>query len=105
MGFRFRRRIKLLPGLWFNLSKTGVSTSVGTKGLKVNFKDGKTRTTISAPGTGLSYSTTSTTKPPITMASTRSVLDGSNPPRPTVRPMIWIALTVAVCVTIYMLKM
>ena len=38
MGFRFRRRIKLRPGLWFNLSKTGISTSVGTKGLTVNFK-------------------------------------------------------------------
>ena len=54
-GFRFRKRIRLLPGVWLNLSKHGVSTSVGTKGLTVNLKGDKTRTTVSAPGTGLSY--------------------------------------------------
>lgn len=54
-GFRFRKRIKLLPGVWLNLSKHGVSTSVGTKGLTVNLKGDKMRTTVSAPGTGLSY--------------------------------------------------
>lgn len=57
-GFRFRQRIKLLPGVWLNLSKSGVSTSVGTKGLTVNLKGDKTRTTVSAPGTGLSYTRT-----------------------------------------------
>ena len=56
-GFKFRKRVKLLPGVWLNLSKTGVSTSVGTKGLTVNLKGNKARTTVSAPGTGLSYST------------------------------------------------
>jgi hypothetical protein len=30
MGLRFCHRIELLPGLWFNLSKTGIGTSVGT---------------------------------------------------------------------------
>ena len=56
MGFRFRKRIKLFPGLWFNLSKSGVSTSIGGKGLTVNLKDGKVKTTASLPGTGMSYS-------------------------------------------------
>lgn len=41
MGFRFRKRIKIIPGVWLNLSKGGVSTSVGIKGLTVNLKDGK----------------------------------------------------------------
>lgn len=54
-GFRFRKRIKLLPGVWLNLGKQGVSTSVGTKGLTVNLKGDAIRTTASAPGTGLSY--------------------------------------------------
>jgi hypothetical protein len=63
MGFRFRRRIKIFPGVWFNLSKSGVSTSIGGKGLTVNLKDGKTKTTAGIPGTGLSYSETSTGSP------------------------------------------
>jgi L,D-peptidoglycan transpeptidase YkuD (ErfK/YbiS/YcfS/YnhG family) len=64
MGFRFRKRIKILPGFWFNMSKSGISTSIGGKGLTVNLKDGKTRTTASIPGTGLSYRTTSISTPP-----------------------------------------
>jgi len=60
MGFRFRRRIKIIPGFWFNVSKSGISTSIGGKGLTVNLKNGKTRTTASIPGTGLSYRTTTT---------------------------------------------
>jgi hypothetical protein len=31
MSFLFRKRIKILPGVWFNLSKGGVSTSFGGK--------------------------------------------------------------------------
>ena len=58
MGFRFRKRIKIAPGAWLNLSKSGVSTSIGGKGLTVNLKDGKTTTTASLPGTGLSYRST-----------------------------------------------
>ncbi len=64
MGFLFRKRIKILPGLWLNLSKRGVSTSIGGKGLTVNIKESKVRTTASIPGTGLSYRTTSTSTPP-----------------------------------------
>jgi hypothetical protein len=58
MGLRFRKRIKLFPGLWLNVSKSGVSTSIGGKGLTVNLKGGKVKTTASIPGTGLSYSQT-----------------------------------------------
>jgi hypothetical protein len=29
MAFRFRKRIKLLPGVWLNLGKNGISTSEG----------------------------------------------------------------------------
>jgi hypothetical protein len=63
MTFRFRKRIKILPGFWFNMSKGGISTSIGGKGLTVNIKDDKVRTTASIPGTGLSYRTTSTSTP------------------------------------------
>lgn len=57
MGFRFSRRIKLLPGVSLNLSKSGISTSFGVKGFRVNIGPRGTRTTVSIPGTGLSYST------------------------------------------------
>ena len=35
------------------MSKSGVSTSIGGKGLTLNIKDGKTTTTASLPGTFL----------------------------------------------------
>mgnify|MGYP000163737350 CR=1 FL=1 len=55
MGFRFQKRIKILPGVSINLSKSGVSTSVGPPGAKVTFGNGKTRTTVGLPGTGISH--------------------------------------------------
>ncbi len=63
MSLRFRKRIKIFPGVWFNLSKSGISTSIGGKGLTVNLKDGKTKTTVGIPGSGLSYSETSSGNP------------------------------------------
>jgi hypothetical protein len=55
MALRFRKRIKILPGVHVNLSKNGVSTSLGPRGATVNIKPGrKSKTTIGAPGTGLS---------------------------------------------------
>lgn len=62
MGFRYRKRVKLFPGVWFNLSKGGVSTSVGGKSLTVNLKSSKVKTTASIPGTGISYSETADTQ-------------------------------------------
>ncbi|MBN8749504.1 MAG: DUF4236 domain-containing protein [Variovorax sp.] len=56
MGFRFRKRIKLMPGVHLNLSKSGVSTSVGRNGATVNLRPGKIRGTVGIPGSGLSYS-------------------------------------------------
>lgn len=55
MGFRFQKRIKLLPGVSINLSKSGISTSVGVQGARVTVGHGKTRTTVGLPGTGISH--------------------------------------------------
>jgi len=60
MGFRFQKRIKLLPGVTVNLSKSGVSTSLGVTGARVTYGHGKKRTTVGLPGSGVSH--TSTTK-------------------------------------------
>jgi hypothetical protein len=58
MGFRFSRRIKIIPGVTLNVSKSGVSTSIGVKGAHVTLGHGKTRTTVGLPGTGVSYTET-----------------------------------------------
>jgi hypothetical protein len=55
MGFRFRRRISIGPGFRLNLSKSGVSASVGRRGAWFTIGHGKTRETVGLPGTGLSY--------------------------------------------------
>jgi hypothetical protein len=55
MGWRFRKSIKILPGVRWNLGKKGSSVSVGRRGMSVNFSKRGTRTTVGIPGTGLSY--------------------------------------------------
>ena len=57
MTFRYRRSLRLAPGLRVNLNKRGASLSVGRRGLTENINRDGARTTVSAPGTGLSYST------------------------------------------------
>lgn len=55
MGFRFQKRISILPGVRINLSKSGASASLGPRGADVNIgRDGVT-TNAGIPGTGLSY--------------------------------------------------
>lgn len=56
MGIRFRRSIKVAPGVKLNLGKKSVGMTVGVKGahVSVNSKGRKTKT-VGIPGTGLSY--------------------------------------------------
>jgi hypothetical protein len=56
MGFRFRKTIKLFPGLKLNFSKSGVSTSIGGSGATINISKRGTRGTVGIPGTGVTYS-------------------------------------------------
>ena len=60
--FRFRKTFSVLPGVKINLSKTGVSTSVGGKGATLNVGHGKKNVTLGIPGTGLSYRTPASTQ-------------------------------------------
>ncbi len=57
MGFRYRRSIRLAPGLKINLSKSGPSLSVGRRGATMNFGPRGTKLTVGIPGTGMSYQT------------------------------------------------
>ncbi len=60
MGIRFRRSFKIAPGVRINLSKSGVSTSLGRRGMTVNLRGRKVTTTVGIPGSGLSYRSSST---------------------------------------------
>lgn len=59
MGFRFRRSVKIIPGVKLNFSKRGVSTTLGVKGARYTMGSGGRRTaSVGIPGTGISYVTT-----------------------------------------------
>ena len=53
MGWRYRKRIKILPGIHINISKSGISTNVGVKGASVTFGPKGTYVNAGLPGTGL----------------------------------------------------
>jgi hypothetical protein len=53
--FRFRRSFRLAPGIRLNIGRGGVSTSIGERGAHVTVGHGRTRATVTVPGSGLSY--------------------------------------------------
>jgi Protein of unknown function (DUF4236) len=57
MSWRFRKRLRIIPGVWINLSKKGGSLSVGGHGLTANISKKGVRETVGLPGTGISYQT------------------------------------------------
>ena len=64
MGWNFRKSVSIGP-FRVTASQSGLSYSVGGKGLRVTRQaDGRTRTTVSLPGTGISYSETAPAKAP-----------------------------------------
>ena len=65
MGIRFRRSVKILPGVRLNLNKNSTSVTFGGKGAKYTVSStGRKTASIGIPGTGVSYvtSTGGTTK-------------------------------------------
>jgi hypothetical protein len=57
MSLRFRRRIRILPGVHLNISKSGISTSVGVRGASVTLGKRGTYLNAGIPGTGISSRT------------------------------------------------
>jgi hypothetical protein len=57
--FRFRRSIKILPGVRWNFGKRSSSVSFGGRGFHYTIGSTGRRTTIGIPGTGLSYTSLS----------------------------------------------
>lgn len=80
MGIRFRKSIKVAPGVKINLNKNSVSTTIGPKGAHytVNSNGNKTAT-VGIPGTGVSYSTTSKSKSAKGKKGSSNVSQNTNP--------------------------
>ncbi len=54
MPIRFRRTLNILPGVRMNLSRHGISTTVGPRGMHLTFNRYGVRQDLGLPGTGLS---------------------------------------------------
>jgi Protein of unknown function (DUF4236) len=93
MGFRFRRSIKILPGIRLNFGKRGISTSIGVRGAHVTIGKSGTRTTVGLPGSGISY--THLDKPHregLVASAPDPAPDPGTPPGKAWRGWLWIAL-------------
>ncbi len=56
MPVRFRRTFKIFPGVKINVSRGGISTTIGPRGFHLTFNKHGVRQSIGLPGTGLSES-------------------------------------------------
>lgn len=96
MGFRFRRSIKILPGIRLYIGRRGVSTSLGVRGAHITVGHGQVRETVELPGTGLSYTHVSKTD----QGETSHVAPSAPPPTvatpSAARGWLWIAVIVFV---------
>jgi hypothetical protein len=99
MGFRFRRSVKILPGVRLNVGKRGVSTSIGVRGAHVTFGKSGTRTTVGLPGSGLSYTHLEKAHRSVGFDPVQPPPEKPPPPAGDAgRDLVWLALTVAVVV-------
>jgi len=55
MPFRFRRSVRIAPGVRLNIGKRGASFSVGGRGSSMTFGSRGVYSNVGIPGTGLSY--------------------------------------------------
>ena len=64
MGIRFRKSVKVAPGVRLNIGKKSASVSVGGKGFHTSVSTtGRRTNTVGIPGTGISHVSTSGGKP------------------------------------------
>ncbi|MCE6959604.1 DUF4236 domain-containing protein [Cereibacter sphaeroides] len=55
MGFRFSKRISIIPGVKLNVGLRGASATIGGRGASVNIGKKGAYANASLPGTGISY--------------------------------------------------
>lgn len=53
MGWSFRKRVKIIPGVHLNFSRSGISTSIGVRGANVTIGNNGTYLNMGIPGTGI----------------------------------------------------
>lgn len=100
MGFRFRRSIRILPGIRLNIGKRGVSTSIGVRGAHITVGHGQVRETVGIPGSGLSYTHVDKTHGEVRREAQPAVVTEPLPQGRAWRGWLWILLfaTIAGCV-------
>lgn len=55
-SFRFRRTIRIAPGIRFNINKRSIGLSAGVRGARASINsDGRSTRSVGIPGTGLYY--------------------------------------------------
>jgi hypothetical protein len=74
MGFRFTRRLSIIPGLRVNLSRSGPSLSIGHRGAWYTVGPRGRRVTLGVPGTGLYWTETATSQPGVRSLAVRPQL-------------------------------
>lgn len=106
MTLRFRKSVRLLPGVKLNVTKHGLSSlSVGGKGLTYNIGKKGTRTTGGLPGSGLSYSDyTSYKQPAETHIDPETGEITERPASPTVPRWLSIACAALIIGAVYFLR-
>ena len=53
MPLRFYHRVKVIPGVSINFSRSGPSLSLGARGAHITFGHGRVTRTVGIPGTGI----------------------------------------------------
>lgn len=54
MSLRFRKRFRILPGIYINLGKNGISTTIGPRGANINIGKNGVYLNTGLPGSGIS---------------------------------------------------
>jgi len=55
LAIRFRRTLRIAPGIRLNLSRSGISSSIGPRGASVTLSRRGTYANVGMPGTGISW--------------------------------------------------
>lgn len=84
MAWRYRKSVKLFPGVRINISNRGISTTVGVKGLSVNYSKRGTYLNTGIPGTGMYQRTRIDNKSTQTPNALPTVDDPAGLPQPAI---------------------
>jgi hypothetical protein len=96
MGWRFRRSVKILPGIRLNFSRSGVSTSVGVRGAHITVGHGKVRETVGLPGSGINYTHVEGTHQEARSEAQAAEVAGPLPKGKAWRGWLWIGVLIVI---------